>query len=253
MRNKGAISAYHKLYVSLKESIRNGDFPSGSTLPSENKLTQIYGISRVTVRKALEQLVQEGIVSKSQGLGTVVNNPIQPKNNQNRATGLLSNLVGENETFSSKTLFWNEITPPPAAKEKLQLGDRENCVLVRRVRYTANKPISYARIYLPTDVAASIETQKSSHQLILELLEETEFASSHIDFKISAAVADGESADFLELPIGSALLRMKSLGLDQTDRPIYYQDSFYHTDRYEYCGAYEKTKTSANKIIWKTI
>lgn len=222
-------------------------------MPSEKTLTQVYGVSRVTVRRALEQLVEDGFVSKHHGQGTVVNLRIPSQNHAGKVRGLLSNLVGNNIKFSAKTLVWKTVVPTNAVSEKLEIAFGEPCLLIQRVRYVSGDAISYVSIYLPGHIGQQLDKQATSSRLVLDMLDDTEFKPDAIEFGVSAALADGEGAKMLALPAGSAALRMQSVARSKDGTPVYFQDSLYHPDRYEYCGKFERDSAANAILTWRPV
>lgn len=231
-----AIPAYHRLGILLIEGIKNGRYPPGSLLPSENALTQQYGVSRVTVRRALAQLVEQGVVTKHHGHGTLVKVDAFVNERQQRLSGLMSALVGGNADFTTRTLDHNTISPSNPVSVKLGLPAGTQCMLIRRVRDMQGRPISYASIYLPLEIAERIEGREDEDLPVLEMLEATDRKPVRTEFTLGAGLAEGQIAEQLHLPIGSPVLQMRSVAFDDADRPIYYQESVYDPDRYEYSG-----------------
>lgn len=249
-KRNAALPAYHRLYVLIAEAIKDGVYAPGALLPSEKTLTETYEVSRVTVRRALDQLVEDGLVSKHQGQGSIVKLRDGASSNTGRVSGLLSNVVKQGAQFTSKTLFWNVVTPSAQVCDKLNLSLGSKCLLIRRARFIKKAPISYASIYLPEDVGKSLKRARASNQLVLELLENTDRPPEHMEFTMSATLADGEGANVLELPVGSPLLRMRGVAYDKNSNAIYFQDSLYHPDRYEYEAKLVRDKSSG-KMVWR--
>jgi len=248
-QRNATLPAYHRLYVILAENIKNSVYTPGMLLPSENVLTQTYDVSRVTVRRALDQLVEDGLVKKHKGQGTIVTLAGSAKN-KSRITGLLSNLVSQGLEFSNKTLFWDVVTPTQWVAQKLDLTAGSECYLIRRIRYLDDAPISHASIYLPQEIGAEIIANAGSDLFVLDLLEETSNPVIDMTFDMSATLADGEVAELLDLATGSPILRMQGLGYDAQQRPIYFQDSRYHPDRYEYRVNLVRDDSSG-KMVWR--
>lgn len=248
-RRNATLPAYYRLYVLLSEHIKDGRYPAGGLLPSEKALTQSYNVSRVTVRRALDQLVEDGLVTKHQGQGTIVSIRDESEDQAERISGLISNLVEQGVKFTSNTLSWELVTPGPQVKKTLNLPRGAQCHLVRRIRFLSDLPISYASIFLPKKVGDLIEKQKNQDTLILQMLDKTPFVSDHMRFTMSATLAHGEAADLLGLPVGSAIMRMSGTAFSNEDEPVYYQDSLYHPDRYEYNVELVRDHSSG-KIIW---
>ncbi|MFC7292794.1 GntR family transcriptional regulator [Hirschia litorea] len=248
--HNAALPAYHRLYVLLSEGIKSGKYPMGDLLPSENALVDIYKMSRVTVRRALEKLVEDGLVIKHRGQGTIVAQRDDTfSQDENKLSGFLEDLVAQNVEFTVKTLLWEERAPSEFARKKLALRRGEKCLLIRRVRLLDNLPISYASIYLPAHVGKLISKEGNDSKLIIRRLDDTEYVTDNSEYSLSASLAEGECADLLELAVGSPVLRMRGVANTPDGTPVYCQDSLYHPERYEY-GISFKRDHETGKMIW---
>jgi len=226
--------AYHRLYVLLSEHIRDGVYPAGELLPSENDLVQTYGYSRVTVRHALQRLADDGTVRKHKGQGTVVVADPAGRPGPDRLRGPVDDLVARGIRLTSTELQWGIVTPTPQAREVLGLKAAERCLLIRRVRQFDGAPVSYSSIYLPEAIGARLDHKQAGNRLILEMLEETPHRPQVTEHTLTATVADGEVATSLRLPVGSPVLRMRGTAFDSRGRAVYFQESLYHPAKYEY-------------------
>lgn len=249
-KRNSALPIYHRLYVLICEGIKDGRYPPGELLPPEKTLAERYEVSRVSVRKALQHLVEDGLVSKRHGQGNIVVFGAQDAASENRVTGLIANLVAQGVTFEAKTLFWGRVVPGKLVYEKLGVSIGSQCFLIRRVRSLNRMPVSYASIYLPEHVGAGIKRRGASKRLILQMLDDTPYAVDHTEYSLTATLADGEVADSLGLAVGSPVLRMLGVAYTADDEPVYFQDSLYHPDRYEYSAKLSRDTDSA-QIAWR--
>lgn len=232
--SKSPMPAYHRLYVVLAERIRDAVYAAGDLLPSENDLADSYGYSRVTVRRALQQLVEEGLVKKHRGQGTIVVGASAASGERERLRGPLDDLVARGIRLTAKELQWAMVTPPALVRETLNLKLGERCLLIRRVRHFEGAPVAYSSIYVPESIGAGVDRQRARDHLILEMLEDTPHRPHVTEHTLTATVADGDVATSLELPVGSPVLRMRGTAFDKWGRPVYFQESLYHPGKYEY-------------------
>jgi len=104
---------YHRLYIILKEQIKNGIFAPGTTLPSEADLTQQYGVSRITAKRALDELALEGLVQRSRGKGTIVRDDFSKRVIQTpvqaNIQGLMTNLDNIKKNTTIKINYFDYI------------------------------------------------------------------------------------------------------------------------------------------------
>jgi GntR family transcriptional regulator len=229
---------YHRIYLVLREQLHEGRFADG--LPGELALMQQFGVARVTVRRALEQLAGEGLISREPGRGT---RPIALHDRQAGAandpmrtylTGLLENLVSMGLRTSVKVLDVGTVTASEAVASALGLSPGDPVQKAIRVRSTREGPLSHITTYVPADVARRFGRRELSRKPILLLLEEAGVQVGRAVQTVSARLADAEVAGHLEVAVGSALLAVRRLIYDEQERPVQWLHGLYRPDRYEY-------------------
>jgi GntR family transcriptional regulator len=231
---------YHQVYLVLREQLQEGQFDQG--LPGELALMQQYAVARVTVRRALAQLAQEGLISREPGRGTrsLVQRhpqPVQvghPKVQQARLTGLLENLVNMGLSTSVKVLSVQRISAPLDVAKALALPDGEWVQKAQRVRYTKEGPLSHITTWVPERIASGFGRKELAQKPILMLLEASGVKVGRAQQSISAKLADASMAQHLDIAVGSALLAVSRLIFDTHDKPIQWLHGLYRPDRYEY-------------------
>lgn len=230
---QAASPTYHRLYVLLSEQIRDGVYQPSDVLPSENRLAETYGCSRVTVRHALQLLSQEGLVSKRKGSGTVVCIPPSAAEPP-RLRGPINDLIARGIHMRAAQLFWGAATTPALAADHRGFISGAECLLVRRVRFYEDEPVSYSSIYVPHHVGELLAPDKIGDRLIIEALDDTPYSPQVTEHTLTATVADGGVSEHLELPAGSPVLRMRGVAFDAAKDAVYFQESYYHSAKFEY-------------------
>jgi GntR family transcriptional regulator len=230
---------YHRIYLVLREQLHEGRFASG--LPGELALMQQFGVARVTVRRALEQLAGEGLISREPGRGT---RPIGPGERRvtgaandpmrTQLTGLLENLVSMGLRTSVKVLDVGTVTASEAVAQALGIAPGDPVQKAIRVRSTREGPLSHITTYVPAEVARRFGRRELSRKPILLLLEEAGVKVGRAVQIISARLADAEVAGHLDVSVGSALLAVRRLIYDEQERPVQWLHGLYRPDRYEY-------------------
>jgi GntR family transcriptional regulator len=231
---------YHKVYLILREQLHDGKFDQG--LPGELALMQQYSVARVTVRRALAQLAQEGLISREPGRGTrsLVQPSKQhldgstPKSHKAHLTGLLENLVSMGMNTSVKVLSVQRMSAPHEVAMALQLPGGEWVQKAQRVRFTKEGPLSHITTWVPERIASGFGRKELAKKPILMLLEESGVKVGRAEQSISAKLADANMAQHLDIAIGSALLAVNRLIFDTDDKPIQWLHGLYRPDRYEY-------------------
>jgi GntR family transcriptional regulator len=239
------MTKYHQIYLVLREQLLEGKFAEG--LPGELALMQEFGVARVTVRRALEQLAAEGMILREAGRGTrplalnASNAPTyagqsaQPGRGQRaHLTGLLENLVSMGLRTSVAVLEVDTVTASSQVAHALQISLGDPVQKAIRVRSTKEGPLSHITTYVPGDIARQFGRRELAKKPILVLLEEAGVTVGRARQTISARLADVLVARHLDIAVGSALLAVRRVVFDAQERPIQWLHGLYRPDRYEY-------------------
>ncbi len=231
---------YHQVYLVLREQLHEGKFVHG--LPGELSLMSQFGVARVTVRRALQQLAQEGLISREPGRGT---RPViarasgskphgQVPEQQARLSGLLENLITMGLRTTVKVLSVEKLLATDEVAHALALADGALVQKAQRVRSTKEGPLSHITTWVPYEIAKSFGRKELTQKPILVLLEESGVKVGRAQQSISAKLADAQLAQQLDVAVGSALLAVKRLIYDENDKPVQWLHGLYRPDRYEY-------------------
>lgn len=226
------------LYIQLKESIRSsiisGQLKYGDQIPTELELSEEYKISRITVRKALLELVEEGYLVKRQGKGTFVNKrKIERKivhflsfSDACKANGL---------TASSKVTKKELLQPTPTDQKKLQLDDGDACIFIQRVRYANDSPIMIENNYFSYKHYHSLLSENlegSLYKILEEKLNVKPSRSGELTLEIVRAGED--EVNLLQTASGEPLFYMESTVYDENDRPVHIGKQYILGDSYKF-------------------
>lgn len=225
---------HHKVYVVLRQQIEEGQYADGTSIPSELELSQIFEVSRITIRRALDRLKQEGMVSRSRGRGTFALPQKMPQALNANLRGIFENLMAMGLRTRVRLVEFGYVPAPPMIAQKLRLEPGDRVQRAVRIRYHENVPFSHLTTYLPEDIGRHCDEHEMSDKPLLLLLERAGIKVSAADQSVSAKLADTITAPLLEVETGSALLWVKRLVFDQENRPVEYLNAFYRPDVYEY-------------------
>jgi len=230
---------YHQIYLLLCEQLAEGRFVDG--LPGEFALMEEFGVARVTVRRALEKMAAEGLISREPGRGTrpIGRPPVsleQGGHDVQRANlgGLLENLVSMGLRTSVKVIDVQTVTASASVAAALQLNPGDAVQKAVRVRSTREGPLSHITTYVPAEVARRFGRRELARKPILVLLEEAGVQVGRAHQTITAKLADAALAQHLDVSVGSALLAVRRLVYDINERPVQWLHGLYRPDRYTY-------------------
>ncbi len=232
-----APTRFQPLYVQVKEHlltrIVEGYWLPGSLLPSENQLAAELGVSQGTVRKALDEMTAEKVVVRRQGRGTFVS-----EHTQEQALFhffRLADTEGISPAPSSQVISVKEREPTPGEVSKLQLKEGEAVTHILRVRSLADHPVVLEDVVVSCadfpDIAA-----KQPLPNTLYTLYQGQYGVSILKAKenIVAVAADENDKSLLQVPIGTALLRIERLAFSIDGRPVELRYSRCSTNHYSY-------------------
>lgn len=163
---------YRRLYELLRRHINEEVYKSGDLLPSENELCAINGVTRPTVRKALDMLANEGFIKKKQGYGSVVQNPV-------KGIGILSfsgttSAIGK-EKLKTKVIKTPIVMPwPEDFPFKLSDLEKESgCINFERLRYVNNIPVFYDITFIPNIGLPRFTSRNMKNVSLFDVLRES--------------------------------------------------------------------------------
>jgi len=225
---------YRVIKAALKERILSGDYSAGQQLPSENQLMRIFDVSRVTVRQALHQLQKERLVVSHQGKGYFV---ARAKAVQDlaRLQGLGESIADSGFSSHSEVLSISEVAADQRVADALALEPDAMVVCLQRVRHINHQPVSHDISYFPLDIGRRLQEFDLVQNDVFVLLEENlGYPLGVADLKIEANLADAGLARLLETDIGTPVLRIERLTLDETGRPIDFEYLHGRGDAYQF-------------------
>ena len=239
---------YHQIYLVLREQLQDGRFAQG--LPGEVALAQQFGVARVTVRKALERLSAEGLIDRSPGRGTVPRprGRSAPEARRAQLNGLLENIVSMGLRTKVSVISCAVIPAADAVAHALQVAPGSPVQKAVRARSTREGPLSLIITHVPEPLARSFGRRELAKKPILILLEESGVRIGRAVQTISARLADADVARHLAVPVGSALLDVTRLILDEQDRPVQWLHGLYRPDRYQYEMQLSRVGSIAAKV-----
>lgn len=232
--NAGPIPLYHQLKQALRREIERGVYKPGDRLPSEPELIRLYGISRITVRQALDELDAEGLIVRRHGKGTYV---AERRIEQElvRLTDFMEDMQQAGQNPSSRVLALAHEPASLTVARALHLKDGTEVVRVNRLRLADDRPMAFDITWLPLRFGELLVGMDLTQETIYHILE-TRYAIPVVSgaFSITAVTATHQQADLLEVPAGAALLVIRRISCTTRDEPVYVQDRYYRPDRVQY-------------------
>lgn len=233
MDRRSSTPIYIQLQEYVKQNIEKGTYKPGQLLPSEREFTEMFGISRMTVRQAIQGLVSEGLVIKEHGRGMFVARRTIEK--ENELLGFSADMIQRGFQPDSETLEFIKIASTEKQAKKLEIEIGEQLYFIKRLRLADNMPMAIEYVFIPAKYVENLEKYNLKNCSLYEIMKN--------DYKIEMMYAK-QSIKAIKLAKSDArlLLRKESgFGLyvnrrvfDRTDRMVEYTETYYHPDRYQF-------------------
>ncbi|TCR64187.1 GntR family transcriptional regulator [Bosea sp. BK604] len=217
-----ALPLYEKAKRHMSEAILMGEWPPGTVLPNETALAQMFGIAVGTVRRAMSDLVAEGLLSRRRKTGTVVTGR-SPHHSMriffqyfrlHRADGTL--VRSRAEVLSVGLLKASE-----RESEQLQIAPGAEVVKIHRIRHVDDRPVMHDRLVLAAERVPGLphEPAELPELLYIHLLERYGIRISAVREQLTADFADAEDARLLNLSLPAPMLTIEEIAYDQAGAP----------------------------------
>jgi GntR family transcriptional regulator len=207
---------YHQIARVLRSRIFHGLYARGSVIPSENELAAEFGVARLTLRQALQELRREGALVSRRGSGTYVPNDLQLVQPV-RFRGYLEDFILQSLTLKTTVGSIRTVDAPPRVQEVYGLRPHAKVVRFERTRFDADEPVQYSVNYLLTKIASRLPLTKLSTGSLSEMLsEELGVETTSAKQSFTAVAANSDSARALKVPTGAPLLLVETIGYSGT-------------------------------------
>ena len=225
---------YHQIYVILRNKIIEQEFAFGDFLPSEEETAQAFGVSRITSKRALNELADEGLVVRERGRGTRVihNDPIAPQGAN--IEGMLENIMAMGLKTEASLLEFGYVKPTDRVVQALKCTPDSRVQRAVRLRSHEGQAFSHLLTFVPEPVASTYTQEDLANTPLLVLLERGGIVVSRAEQTLTATLADANVAPLLNLDIGAPLLRIRRIVYDQNNQPVEFITGLYRPDRYQY-------------------
>ena len=242
---------YHQVYVALRTQILEGRYRPGDVFPSEQELIRIFKVSRVTARRAHEELSVRGFIMRQQGRQTRVA-AYQPKL---RLSANVEDVVEDIRHMGAATdVTVLDVAYIPASDDvaqALNLPPRATVQWAVRVRRLEGVPFSYIVTHLPEDVGRTFDVEELSLLPLLLLLERSVVSVARAEQAITATAAEPRVAKELQIEPGAPLLHVVRTIFDQNDRPVEHISVLYRPDIYHYTVSLVRNANAEGRV-WST-
>lgn len=227
----GPIPLYYQVATRLEEAIRSGKLAAGSRLENEVALSERIGLSRPTIRRAIQDVVDKGLLVRRRGVGTqVVHGEVT---RQVELTSLLEDLVRSGRHPSTALLLHEVIEADSVVSGQLSLPEGSPILHIRRLRSTEDTPLAILENFLPSEFADLSEDDLTQYGLY-QVMRARGTTMRVARERIGARRATNEEGRLLEIDKGGAVLTMNRTAYDSSGRAVEYGHHCYRPDLYSF-------------------
>ncbi|GHF20878.1 GntR family transcriptional regulator [Kordiimonas sediminis] len=219
---------YHQLQRKIQASIEEGVLSPGDALPAEREIASELGISRITVRKALNGLVKSGFLSKKQGAGTFVTTHMEKR--LTRLSSFTEDLASRGWVATNLWLSRTKGIITPEESLALGLGPGTAVMRFKRVRIADDRPMAVEYATVPAFTLHSVDDVQDS---LYTALEQTGHRPIRAIQRIRAVNLTRDLADHFHLKEGAASLLLERRGYNIDGHAVEFTRSYYRGDLYD--------------------
>ena len=223
---------YVQLRRRLEEGIASGILPPNSSLPPERELAEITDLSRVTVRKAIQELVREGLIEQRQGSGSFIREPVtRMEQSLKQLTSFTEDMTRRGMETTSRWLERGVFKATPEEVAALDLAAGDQVSRIYRLREADGRPLALERAALPLDLLPNPTEVSTS---LYDLLAKSGNRPTRAVQKISAINLEAREAELLDVAEGDAGLRIERTSFLDSGRVAELTRSIYRGDAYDF-------------------
>lgn len=226
------IPLYHQLKTYVRSQIAQGLWKPGDRIPSESEIGEAFKISRTTVRQALGELENEGVLLRKHGVGTFVAWPNIEKR-ATKLTGFTTDMRSRGLKPSSKMLHRQRMPATPEVASGLNIQENEPVVMIKRLRLADDEPMGIDTVYYPADKYIGLLEEDLENNSLYELMaEKYDTQPARSELQLRAVECSIEDARDLGIRRGSPLLQLVRTTYDQNNVPFEQVLAVLRGDRY---------------------
>lgn len=219
------IPVYYQLKEDILKKIREGVWKVGQCIDSEREFSENYGVSRMTIRQALGELVQEGILVREKGKGTFV---CEPKVKQKDMMSFSEIIKRTGRTLETKVIEFNKIPTPEDLTDTFSF---EEVYKINRNRIVDGECIANEVVYIPSDYCGFINEEKLKGSLY-KILEEFGYSVEYSESSIKAVIMDQTNKKIFGVDEQVPLLQIIGKTINSDGKVLFVEEATYRSDKY---------------------
>ena len=227
------VPMYVQIEEHLKRRMKQGEFTVGTAIPSERELTEMFDVSRMTVRQSITNLVTVGLLYREKGRGTFVATP-KVEQPLSGLTSFTEDMLSRGMEPGTKLISFKKVVAEADIAQSLQLAEGDQVFVVKRIRYADHKPMAIERSYLPVKIVPELDLDIVEGSLYSFIEHEKKLTISYAVQSMEATLVNKEDAEFLEIGVPAAVIVIERVSHLTDGAPFEIVRSTYRADRYKF-------------------
>lgn len=227
---------YHQIFLILKNKIVEGEYPEGALLPSEQEVSTLFKVSRITAKRALNEIAGSGLAVRERGRGTRVTYIAGRKRTIHASVKSLIDSLRQRggRDNSVRVLELRYIPAPIEIARELDIGRGGLVQHALRLCLHKGTPHSLISTYIPETVGRHWTVNDMTRKPLAQLFDDAGVVIERAEQMISATLADSQTAAALEVAVGAPLIKMTKISYSDANKPAEYMVSLHPPERYHF-------------------
>lgn len=232
VQREAALPLYYQIYTGLRDEILSGVLPFGASVPTEAEISERFGVSRITARRAMQELSDVGLVERRRRIGTRVIHKSKSAAGEDDPGRTIDSLIAFGRETVVTLIEYGRIAAGAEAAAALELEPGAELIRAVRLRSSAGQPLGLIESILPGDAGAFVTAEKLRDTPLLQLLKDSGVTITQGQQVVAAVGAGLHLAERLGLAPQAPVLRIERLLRTTDNKPIARTVAQYRGDRY---------------------
>ena len=228
------VPLYHQLYSSLKRGITSGEIQFGDQMPTEQQLSDALDISRITAKRAMDELAGDGLIARKRGKGSYVTYKYTPEPVKAPLLGLLENLEDMGKHSLVRVISVEKVVPPEAIRVQLNLEKSQAAIKIIRTRFNEDGNVFAFYVSWTLPELKGLTKRKIERQTRLSIIKENGISIAKVEQTLGAQNADEFVANLLNVANNSALLELNRQHFDEEGKAVDILIGLYNPKLFQY-------------------
>lgn len=231
---------YIDIYKEIKKRIISGHYAQNSQLPEGKKFALLFECSELTITKALDILVKEGLVVRKRGLGSFVKLPFNTSSLNNHLKGTKSRCIESGETIVTRVIAFSAIPAPADVQQKLQLNSDEMVYSILRVRVINDEPAIIEKTFMPVNVIPGLNYANVADSIYTYITDALGYQIHSSHMMITASMADEQQSQLLQLAVPEVVIHVEQTAYLDNGKLFEYSVATHRYNRFKFATEFIK-------------